>query len=452
MNSRTIRLARTPQHGSRRGSATVVTLLVVFSLMTVCMAFIQLGTSDQDRLLSSFDDDRALQLAESGLGEAVTAIRAGATGNVGTQDVPAWLGGGVFWSEATDTGSGMTRVKVTAMIGKGRRAVEAIVDTTPGEPPLFETVLNSDESMTLNSDVVIDSYDSSIGDYLMQQTNWVNGHAVANEDGDVRSNANIYLNAGTTVAGDAIPGPAGIVDDAATGALITGATTPADSPFTFAPIEYPPTTGSLGNYSASGTGDTLSPGTYEFDTFSVGSSAVLTVEGPAEIVVDDFSGGKNGRLLVDATNGPVTFYVRGTYTHIKDFEVDAVQDSAAAIAFMVDGANDIQFPAHTNIRGAYYAPNSAITFNAGNECWGAFAGSRISMSNAMRFHYDEALLDHWTRPDDDGENPRNVLAWSEADVAQALLADRRDPLLVLGVDRVDLPTPPEAWDPDDGGQ
>ena len=182
-------------HGARRGSATVVALLVVFSLMMVCMAFMHLGTSDQERVLSGYDDDRAMHLAESGLSEAVTAIRAGATGNVGTPNTPAWLGGGVFWAEAADTGAGTTRVRVTAMIGRGRRALEAIVDSSPAEPPLFETVLHSDESLTLNSSVVIDSFDSSLGSYGMQQTNVVNGFPVANDNGDVRSNENIYLNA-----------------------------------------------------------------------------------------------------------------------------------------------------------------------------------------------------------------------------------------------------------------
>ena len=242
------------------------------------------------------------------------------------------------------------------------------------------------------------------------------------------------------------------MDDAATGCLVTGTTAPASSAFTFPPIEYPSTSGSLGNYTASGTGNTLSAGTHEFDSFALGNSAELTIEGPAAVIVDDFTGGKNGRLLVDSTNGPVTFFVRGSYTHIKDFEVDAVNDSAAAIAFMIEGSSDVQFPSATNIRGAYYAPNSAITFSNGNECWGAFAARRISMSNDMLFHYDEALLDHWDRDEDDGGDPRNVLAWAEADVAQALLADRRDPLRVLDLDRADLPTPPEAWDLDDGNE
>ena len=67
----------------RRGSATVMALLVIFSLMLMSFAFFRMGNSNQARVLSAYDDERALLLAESGLGEALTALRAGATGNVG---------------------------------------------------------------------------------------------------------------------------------------------------------------------------------------------------------------------------------------------------------------------------------------------------------------------------------------------------------------------------------
>ena len=62
------------------------------------------------------------------------------------------------------------------------------------------------------------------------------------------------------------------------------------------------------------------------------SSGRFSSETCATIVIDDFSGGKNGKIYVDAIDGPVTFWVRNGYSHIKGFEIDAVQGSANAIA------------------------------------------------------------------------------------------------------------------------
>lgn len=453
MSNATLRriLRRDAPLAADAGSATVMALLALSGLMLLSVAFFQLGSRDQARVLSTYDDERALHLAESGLNEALIALRAGATGNVGLPAQPAALGGGVFWSEASDTAGGLTRVKVTALIGEGRRAVEAIVDATPGEPPLFETVLNSDEAMTLNQGVVIDSFDSTLGDYASQQVNNSNGFDYAGDNGDVASNQDIFLNNSSTVFGDATPGPGHIVDDAATGAYVSGSKQPSDTAFTFPPIEVPTGTTSAGDATYSGVGNVLAAGTYEFDAFSVSANSELTVEGPAVVIVDDFTGGKAGSLLVDATAGPVTFFVRGGYSHIKSFEVDAVAGSPNAIAFMIEGPNDIVFPSATAIRGAYYAPEANILFSNGNECWGAFAANRIDMSNDMRFHYDEALLDHWTTDGDaDGDEPRSILAWSDADVDQQYLADRRDPIVALGLQRANLLAPVDSWDLVDG--
>ena len=85
-------------------------------------------------------------------------------------------------------------------------------------------------------------------------------------------------------------------------------------------------------------------------------------------------------------------------------------------------------------------------FANGNECWGAFAANRIDMSNDMRFHFDETLLDHWAGEGQDGSDPVSVLAWQRTAVMpSSLLADRRDPMSVLDLDPRDLLSPGHAW-------
>src|SRR6185503_7556709 len=240
----------------------------------------------------------------------------------------------------------------------------------PERPPLFVATLNSKDVMTLNEGVMIDSFDSAQGPYASQAVNSGHGYTYAGANGDVRSNADIVLNARATVFGDATPGPTSGVSFA-TGSFVSGAIEPAQEPFVFPPIEFPTFT-PQGNYTVAPLGTrTLGPGNYDFDAFTIGKDARLTITGPATIVVDSFTGGKTAKLDIDATNGPVTFHVRGAYTHISGFQCNAVGSSPMALAFLVDGTQNIVFPSATKVRGAYYAPNANILFASGNECFGA---------------------------------------------------------------------------------
>ena len=258
------------------------------------------------------------------------------------------------------------------------------------------------------------------------------------------SNAGITVNAQAGVFGDATPG-VGYGFSWGTGSFVQGSTASSATPFLFPPITVPPIpiTGSLAL--TPGKTQTLPSGKYGLKTLDIGKSASLTVQGPAQIVVDDFSGGKDARLMIDATNGPVTFYVTNSYTHINGFEAQPVKGSPMAVAFMIDAAQDIIFPSSSKIRGAYYAPNSRITFTSNNEAWGSFGGKRIDMANDMRFHFDEELAKHWQTNGGGGGEPVRILAWTREDVPGALARDRRDPFMLLGVTAGNLSFPEQAW-------
>jgi hypothetical protein len=197
-------------------------------------------------------------------------------------------------------------------------------------------------------------------------------------------------------------------------------------------------------------GDTqdLFSGDYNFSDVTIGKDATLIVHGPANIVVDRFTGGKDARLMIDATSGPVTVYCTGSYVHTGGFEADAVDGSPMALAFFITAPGDIVFPSATKIRGGYYVPEAEITFAAGNEAWGAFGARRINMSSGMAFHYDETLREYWEADTGDGRlEGVEGLVWFETEVQPASLRrSRRDPFELLGVDPDTLPAPAEAWD------
>jgi len=435
--------SRTNAHDS--GSALVPVLVLLAGILLMSFAFSHSTLSEHKSLESSLDDRRAFYLAEAGLHEAYEALRDGRSGNVGDIGAPAYLDGGLLWVTAEDIGNDQRRLVATALSGRGRQALEAVVHLAPDKPPLFVATLNSKETLTLNEGVIIDSYDSEVGTYASQVASAKDGISYANANGDVRSNQDIILNAHAYDFGDAIPGPGQNVS-LSTGAYIDGAIVPATEEFIFPDIEYPVFT-PQGNYTVPTAGTkTLGPGNYDFDTFSIGKDATLTVTGPATIVVDDFAGGKTANLKIDASGGPVTFYVRNSYTHTSGFTADAVTGSPMLLAFLVGGTQDIVFPSATKVRGAYYAPNADILFANGNECWGAFAANRISMSNDMRFHYDETLLRAWSGESGNDGDRLSVLAWHRTAVLpQNLVTSRRDPLVLLGVRAEQLLSPGDSW-------
>lgn len=442
---------RTPTSGlrsgrgnGRRGAALIVAIIAVSSLTVMGVALLQVTTSSSAVTRSQVDNQRARLLAEAGVHEAMDAMRAGGTGGVGSQAGPAGLGNGLFWVTATDLGGDLVQLTSTALQGKGRAAVGAVVRRPVAESPLFASVINSDEDLTMNAAVVTDSFDSSLGDYASQQTSFANGHAYAKDGGDVLSNANIILNARATVFGDATPGPSGGVSYA-TDSSVTGSDKPAPELFNFPPIAPPKVALGAPVTVPNGTAAKLAPGDYGVSQLSIGKDALLRIVGPATLYMDTFSGGKDATLEIDARDGPVTIYTTD-YSHISGFRAINVPGSPMALAFFVSGTNDVVFPSATEVRGAYYLPNAAVTFTSSNEAWGAFAAKRISMSNDMRFHFDEDLMSHWTGDTNQGDgNDPDVVAWFEAAVEpRELRSDRSDPLTALGIDRGDVLDPERA--------
>ena len=433
---------------SRRGSALVLSLLVIFGLVALSGGIWISSRALQARVVAAAQDRRAFYLAEAGIAEAMTAIRSGRSGAVGSIGAPAYLDSGVLWVTATDLGGNRTQLVSTALSGAGRAALDVVIEDL-GQAPLFPSVLNSKELLTLSSSVMIDSYDSQVGTYASQATHVSGTHTYANANGKVSSNLDIVLNSNAKVFGDANPGPGKTVL-LSMGASVTGSTTPAATPFAF-PAMMPPTVTIGGPLTINPNGSaSLNAGNYGFSSMSIGRNGTLTVHGPAQILVNaNFLGDRDSRLVIDAAHGPVTIFVQGTYTHIAGFQAVPATGSPMALAWMIQGSAPITFPSASLIRGAYYAPNANITFTSTNEAWGAFAGNRVSMSNNMKFHYDESLAEYWNAHTGANQvDPLQVRSWQITEITPTRLkTDRRSPGAVLGVNLPQLLSPANSWLP-----
>jgi len=420
----------------------VAVLVLIVSMMALGVSFLTIALGSTRALDASVEDRRAFYLAEAAVAESITALRAAAPGGIGSADQPARLGSGLVWCEVTDLGGGRRSILATGMCGSGRAAIEAIVSVADQEADLFRAMILSNEDLNIDSKQLIDSYDSSLGDYDSQATNELDGEKYANANGSVASNGSIVVSSDTTIFGNATPGPGeGIFLDS--DAVVTGSTTSAKVPFGM-PVLEPPKIPASGTLSVTGL-KTLSAGNYNFGSVKLGTGARLVVRGPAVIVSGDFVTSDKSKLEIDATNGPVTFYNKGTFKYDKGTTLTTSADSPADVVFAFDSANPISFPDGINFLGGIYAPMAPINIGSDSTFYGAVVADEVTMGSRTDFHFDEFLLNRRNVLTD--RKAVELLSWHEAPVSDdTLRLDRRDPIVVLGLDPDDLVPPSQAWE------
>src|SRR5262245_54087743 len=87
---------------ARAGSALLASIILITALAVISAAYLGLTINKQRRLSSSSDSKRSFYVAEAGLSEALMGLLRGKSGNVGSDQLPASFGDGVFWVEAEE--------------------------------------------------------------------------------------------------------------------------------------------------------------------------------------------------------------------------------------------------------------------------------------------------------------------------------------------------------------
>ena len=445
---------------SDRGSALVATVTLVGTMMVLTLIYLRVGQRVSGEQQNLVNEMRAAGLAEAGINEAIEAIRADLSGNVGTAEAPAYLGGGVVWVEATDLGDGRTQLDAMAMKDSGRAALRVVVETggapgggNPGSSGgnTFFSMLFSNKSLVLKQNVLIDSWDSELGTYASQAVNTTDGVTHAGTAGGAAGNGSIQLDANVHVFGNANPGPSYTVSQANT-AYVSGTTTPIPEPVPLAQISVPflLTNGIYGV--ANNATKTINPGTYHYTALTQGKFSTLKVIGPATIVLDSYLAGPSSTLEIDATNGPVTIYDTGLWLADKNYKLVPKAGTPIDGAFLISSPGTVQFKQGSELKFGFYAPNATIQVDQGAEVWGALVADQITVDQGTKFHFDENLRDYvlpWEVPASvlgiEEEESTEVLSWSTLGFPiPEYMRDRRSPFLLLGVESAQLLTPAEA--------
>ena len=423
--------------GRRAGSALVFAVLTVGLLMMLGLTLTGLGTRASVELNALADDRCAFSLAEAGIGEALTAVRAARSGAIGSADAPAYLGHGLLWVEATPLASGGTRLVAKALKGSGRAALEVVVGPAPSFWARYPGIASL-EALDVKTDGLFDSYDSSLGDYATQLR--ARGNGRVNENVGLSSNDDVSVGNHGEVWGSVHAGPGGSAGFGS-GAFASGSTTPLPTPMALEPVS-PPAIASSGSRTVSGT-TTIGPGDVSYSDLTVAQRATLTIVGPARIVVSGDVDIRKSTISIDATRGDVELWIGGDLDSDTQATISTSGASARALSVLLygDSSQVAHFQPQGAFKGTIYGPEALVEIGTGFEIFGAVAARRVEFQPHGALHYDEVLSEAELGGT---AGALQILSWHPAS-RDDLPVSGRDPFELLGVEKHALPTPSEAW-------
>lgn len=435
---------------NNRGSAIVPALVVVMVAAGMGVAMLQMTAGSSNRQRQSLDKKRAFYVAEAGLAEAFMSVSKGMSGNIGTPDVPASFGDGVYWVEATELADGNLALVSTGLVGSGRFCAAITIEKQLN--PFGLLGVFGDKSLTVGGSCIIDGYDSSIGSFEIQAKETPLGLTTAT-GASVSANANIHvsgpalptvgtlpaiLGPATTIFGDVHPGPEGLVL-ALPGSNITGSTHPNAKRLQMPPVNAPASTPTA-SFSTSSPNQEIPACQVAYINLTVNSATTLHLKGPLVLTVDVLRVKRGGKLNFDTTNGPITVYTQKGLITESGSELSNVTKDPRRVAVFVTNKNPVDYtgdripdpPVSLQGGGTFYGVLSArfvdIAIPATLRLFGGASAANLTLAERCRVTFDKALI----KSSVGAHGAPGMLSWKIVELPDVpLVKSGRDPILQL---------------------
>jgi hypothetical protein len=330
------------------GIALVITLLIMTLLLIMGTAFLSISSTET---LISINERNRFQAFGAYAGAGGEQALGFGTYTMTVTDLPP-LPGVVDRKQVVSIGY----VPNSAVLNSAMAQVQ--VDVQRGSP--FQIGLLGLSLVELEDRVVVDSYDSALGEY---------DPMAAGSEGHIQSNGDITLLTNNTVNGNALAG--GTVT-LGSGSTITGtATEGVPSPTIVTDISYPAYNNDTTGISPPGAYDTstydltvnpgqtvtLDPGTYSFNKITLRTGAKLAMAGPVVIYMADQFYAQNG-AVINTSKSPANLMIISSMS------------GADAITTEEPGSGEFY--------GGIYALNGEVEFNDGGwNIYGAIVADEI---------------------------------------------------------------------------
>lgn len=384
---------------SRRGTALMAMVLCVVGMAAISMALMAVSLGDSKEQRGEKQELRASYVCQAGLSQAMYQLQRGQSGAVGSPQNPMSWGGSQCWVTPFNITASIIRLRASGVENGIGAAEELVVRAVPNTIWMYGAF--GREHLHMDANARVDSYDSTLGNYASQAVNGSGNSQHARENGDSGSNGNITMDVNGTIWGDAIAGP-GHSTTILGNAQVTGTTTPSTSLVNLPVINVPayPSSGDLIVNSANAT---LPSGNYNFTNLRVNASKTLTISGPANVVCTNLELRSNSNLLINPTNGIVTFYVIDNFIMNSNSQFRSTDSVPASLRINLLSDNvinpevnvqldQIVLDSNTQLHGCVLAPNAQVVIDSNFQMFGSLMARSLDLHSNARFHFDEALM------------------------------------------------------------
>ncbi len=450
---------------SERGSLLLAAMILTLAISISLVSFLKLGQTNLNISNRAFYANATMNLAESGLEEAMWSIGKAVDG-----DAAAWnswtLSGNAAWRNFTNytfdaNSTGNVRVYVRNYSLAAAPVVVARATITPATGPsvekwvtvslfqrsLFANGLVAKNNLTFSGgNASVDSYDSRQGVYnaslgggaYNRYDRGSAGSASVSVSSFSLSNSSIWGNVsiGTSDYSGLSVGPNGLVGDfSATSGTVDYTRVNTDFTTNFDDASAPTVAGIViggiggatvlprggdapaadGKYYYDVTGISLSGPASRILSVAPGNDVVVRITAPSGASGVSITGNASIQVLAGSTLEMYTesnvSIAGGGIANSNDpaaFQLWSTRPSGAT------GTQSISVSGNGQLSAIVYAPNADVTMNGGGSSgnvYGAVVADTISVTGGSDFHYDEALSAM------SSGNPFGVSLWSELTTA-----------------------------------
>lgn len=420
--------------GAQRGSALVMSLVAVATVVVLSASFSQFASAVANRQAQAVNRKRAFYLAEAGLAEGFAGLTCSKSGIVGSLEAPALLGDGVFWVEAVELGEGVVRLESNGMVGTGRAQLSLVARR--GEEGVASLGLFSTGPLTLAEGSLIDAYDSSKSVPYSAQLD-KSGASVGSNDAIQITGSSLDP---TTILGDVTPGTESSVETIGS-VTISGSTSPSFASIDLPAVVMPELTMGAALAHSSPYPLVIPPGQVAYQGLAVKTDAQVIIQGPATVVLGSLALQAGAELVFDTTQGSIELFVTDGVALAEGSVVTTTGTQPEDVRIQVpsETTEPLEFRATGPFYGVIYAPEAALVVGGGFETFGALIAGSLIFDGPAKLHFDR----HLARLAAEEALPA-MFSWRIVELSSASSNLSSDPFSILGLDKNLLPVPSGA--------
>jgi hypothetical protein len=364
--------------GQERGSAMLITLVVMLLVSTAALMAVKKSTTDMTMSYNQVHEEQAFYVAEAGAKQAVAQLDANTYWKTGYSNVR--FGEGHYSVNVLDSNdvSGLVDTMLVVSRGEANRAVaEVEISLLPDFHYPFAYAMFADKGIHFDRATCTDSWDSDSGSYAATQLDSLgsvgsNGTISSSKDvifgGDISSATpgGLGLGAGNIIHGDSTSSADSVDLNIVPDEEYAWAAANTDAPDGLSGSNFSYDRDTKALVSGHNSNVVLAGGVYFFSSIFLGQNSNLTVA--------------DGEVAVIYMTGDITFNQGST-----------LNDYHSPSDLMIYSQGSLNFNQDNKFYGTFYGPNGHIQYDQTTEVYGSIVGSTIRLDQGACFHYDRAL-------------------------------------------------------------